>query len=125
MDFSLLAISALSMVLVDAVYLNSVTGFFNKQIMSVQGSPIKVDLLGAIVSYCGLILGLYYFILREGRGAFDAFILGLVIYMVYEGTSKALLKNWKWSTVLVDGVWGGILFALTTVITYKLRELLM
>ena len=40
--------------------------------------------------------------------------------MVYETTNKAILKKWTWFTVLLDGIWGGILFATTTFIIYKL-----
>ena len=51
-------------------------------------------------------------------------ILGAVIYGVYEGTSYALLKNWKISTVIVDTLWGGVLFGLTTFVTYYIHKLI-
>ena len=40
--------------------------------------------------------------------------------MVYETTNKAIFNKWTWSTVLIDGLWGGILFGLTTFLTYRL-----
>ncbi len=43
-----------------------------------------------------------------------AFILGLCIYAVYEMTNYALITDWHIKTVLIDTLWGGILFALTT-----------
>ena len=46
----------------------------------------------------------------------DASILGWVIYGVYESTNLAVFKKWDLKTVLVDGIWGGILFGLTTYI---------
>jgi uncharacterized membrane protein len=67
-----------------------------------------------------LIGGLFYFILKNKRPVQDAFLLGLVIYGVYETTTYALLKNWNFATVMVDTLWGGILLALTTYLTYKL-----
>jgi uncharacterized membrane protein len=70
-----------------------------------------------------LVFGIYYFIIRTKKPVLDAFLLGAVIYMVYETTNKAILKNWSWKTVALDGVWGGILFALVTVIAYKLFSL--
>jgi uncharacterized membrane protein len=36
--------------------------------------------------------------------------------MVYESTNYAILKDWKIQTLLMDGLWGGILFGLTTYI---------
>jgi uncharacterized membrane protein len=63
-----------------------------------------------------LILGLYYFIIKPNRSIKDAFLLGLVIYGVYEGTNYALFNNWSEYIVIIDTLWGGILFALTTFI---------
>jgi uncharacterized membrane protein len=39
--------------------------------------------------------------------------------MVYELTNMAIIKKWNYTTVLLDGVWGGILFALTTFVYIK------
>lgn len=119
-NYSLLLVSSVLMVLIDYLYISSVSKYFNKQIKMVQGSPIKLDLLSAIVCYLFLIFGLYYFVLQKKGSVLDAFFLGLVIYMVYENTNKAILKKWSWNTVLLDGFWGGILFAITTYLTYAI-----
>ena len=73
-----------------------------------------MDLVATILCYITLIFALNYYILRKNKKPLEAFILGLVIYAVYEFTTKGLLKNWKWETVVMDISWGGILFALTT-----------
>ena len=116
-----IAIIAILMLAIDILYLSSISGFFNKQIKQVQGSDLKMNYLGGIICYPLLILGLYYFIIKNrknyktrGKMILDAMILGWVIYGVYESTNYAILKNWNWQTVLVDGVWGGILFGITT-----------
>ena len=119
-----LIISGILLVLIDSLYLSSIKGFFDKQIMSVQKSPLQVDFLAAILCYLVLIIGLYYFIISKKKPVYEAFLLGFVIYMVFELTNKGILKNWKWNTVLLDGIWGGILFAITTFITYKLYRLI-
>ena len=54
----------------------------------------------------------------------DAFLLGLVIYGIYEFTNKAILTKWTYTTVVMDTVWGGILFASVTFLTYQLEKLL-
>ena len=117
----LIIISSVVMLLLDSVYLQSVASYFNKQITVIQGSSLVLNFTSAVISYFFLIFGLYYFILREKKSIKDAFLLGLVIYMVYEATNKAIIKNWHWTTVLLDGIWGGVLFALTTYITYYLH----
>ena len=117
-------IVAILFVIIDFVYLNSISNYFNSQIFSVQNSPLKLNLLSTLLCYLFLIFGIYYFIIKDKRSINDAFLLGLVIYMVFETTNKALLTNWKWLTVLSDGLWGGILFALTTFFSYKIFKLL-
>lgn len=112
------------LVAVDAVYLTSISGYFNKQIRTIQSAPIKLDMVATAICYVFLVFGIYYFVIREKRSALDAFFLGAVIYMVYEATNKAILKDWKWMTVALDGVWGGILFAIVTFLSYKVFALL-
>jgi len=104
----------------DTIYINAMKNMFEIQIAAVQRVALQFRLFGAIMCYALLIGGLYYFILRPRRPILDAFFLGILIYGVYESTTYALLKQWKLKTVIIDTLWGGILFALTTAIVYKL-----
>jgi uncharacterized membrane protein len=108
------------LVLLDSIYLRIMKNAFNKQIMLIQGSSIQLNMFAAIGCYISLIFGLYYFIIREKRSIKDAFLLGIVIYSVYDLTTLALLKKWSPMLSLIDSVWGGILFALTTAIVYRI-----
>ena len=119
-DF-LLLISAIVFITTDFIYLNSVQGFFGNQIKRVQGSPMVVNLLGAALCYIFLIAGINYFIIKPRKSVTDAFLLGIVIYGVYETTNYALFKDWSALTVVIDTLWGGILFALTTYVVNLLR----
>ena len=114
-------IAAITVILLalDFMYITATRNMFEIQIADVQRVALQMRPLGGVLCYLLLVIGLYYFIVREHRPVFDAFLLGLVIYGVYETTSYALLKKWKWNIVLMDTLWGGILFALTTFITYK------
>jgi len=47
--------------------------------------------------------------------------LGIVIYGVYETTNYALLKDLSILTVIIDTLWGGLLFASTTYLVNLLR----
>lgn len=111
-----LLISAILLVTIDSIYLHFIKDYFANQIKVIQGSSVKINYLAAIICYIFLIFGLNYFIIKRNHSVQDAFLLGLVIYGVYETTSKALFNNWSWVTVLIDTIWGGILFALTTYI---------
>lgn len=112
--------SSLLFLLLDSIFIYLNRKMFMDQIKVVQGSPLQVNIVGTILSYVFLLLGLNYFILREHRSVFDAFVLGLVIYGVYESTTYALLKNWNIRTVITDTLWGGILFGTTTYLTYRM-----
>lgn len=122
MNLKQILISGVAMLLLDAVYLSSFSGFFNKLITSVQGSPIQFNALGAILCYILLIGGLNYFIISRNKSIQEAFILGIVIYGVYETTNLTIIKNWNMKAVALDTIWGGILFALTSKITYMLTK---
>ena len=121
-DF-LMLISAIALISIDFIYLNVIKEFFKKQIQNVQGSQIEVNFLGAALCYIFLIVGINYFIIKPRKSVNDAFLLGLVIYGVYETTNYALFKNWSIITVIIDTLWGGLLFASTTYIVNMLRNI--
>jgi len=106
----------------DFSFLYIMRSVFNQQIIAVQGSPIVFNVYGTILSYVAIVFGLYYFIIREKKSILDAFLLGFVIYAVYETTNLALLKNWSYKTAVIDMVWGGTLFALTTYIVFFIKQ---
>ena len=116
-------LTGLIMLILDSIYLTTFSGFFNNLVQSVQGTKIQFKLSGAIACYLLLITGLQYFIIEKKKSIKDAFLLGILIYGVYETTTYAIFKNWSIKSVLLDTLWGGILFALTTAGVYKLGAL--
>ena len=118
-DFKIL-LSALIFVVIDSLYLNLIKNYFYNQVKLVQGTPLKMNFLATIMCYIFLIIGINYFIIGPKRSLKDAFLLGLVIYGVFETTNMALFTNWSWLTVFIDTLWGGILFALTSFIVLHL-----
>ncbi len=116
-----LLVSGAILLVTDFVYLSSIQTYFSNVINKIQGSPLKIDLVGSFVCYVLLIFGLNYFILSSRRSAFDAFLLGLIIYGVFETTNKSLFSKWDWKTVFIDTLWGGILFVITTYLFYKIN----
>lgn len=119
-DF-LLLVSSIVFISIDFIYLNFMRDYFNRQIERIQQSSIKMNFLGAALCYIFLIFGINYFIIKPRKSVSDAFLLGIIIYGVYETTNYALFKNWSLLTVLIDTLWGGILFASTTYIVNLLR----
>jgi uncharacterized membrane protein len=109
---------AITMLVLDFIFLGNFKNFFNRQIMAVQNDNITINYYGAIMCYLVMIFGLYYFIIKDKKPLLDAFILGLVIFSVYETTNLTLFNNWNYTTVIVDSIWGGILFTITTYVVY-------
>ena len=99
-------VSALGLVAIDFAYLSVIKGYYTRQIVAVQGSPMVVNLFGAVITYVFLIFGLNYFIIRPGRSAQDAFLLGLVVYGVYDFTNYSTLRQWPFLLTLADVGWG-------------------
>jgi uncharacterized membrane protein len=117
-------VSAIVFITIDFIYLNVIKNYFYKQVKSVQGSELTINFLGAALCYIFLIIGINYFIIKPNKSVTDAFLLGLIIYGVYETTNYALLKNWSIITVIMDTLWGGILFAITTYIVNLFRKMI-
>lgn len=116
-------ISAFIFISIDFIYLNLIKGYFFNQIKMVQNSNPKINYLGAALCYLLLITGINYFIIIPNKSIQDAFLLGIIIYGVYETTNYALFSNWSILTVFMDTLWGGILFASTCYIIKLLRNL--
>lgn len=111
-------------VVVDSIYLYLVSGYFNNQIMSIQGSKLVLKPLSTFLCYIFLTFGISYFILVLKFTPLQAFWLGLYVYGVYETTNHAIFRNWKWSTVVMDTVWGGVLFSLVTYLYRNTKKLI-
>jgi len=117
MNMKNLVISGMTMLALDGVYLTSMGKIYGNLVKSIQKSPIKMrplTLLSAGLCYIFLVGGLNYFILREKRTILDAFLLGVMVYGVFETTSYVMFDNWTIPIILMDTLWGGILFASTT-----------
>lgn len=124
MDLLTIFVSGIIMLLLDFVYLSSLSKTYSDQVAAIQRTVMSLKMEGAALCYLFLIFGLYYFILKDNKSPFDAFLLGLVIYGVYEATTYAIFKKWPLNLVIIDTLWGGTLFALTTLLTYEFVNLL-
>ena len=119
----LFLVSAIVLIAIDYIYLNVMKGYFNTQVQKVQGSSLTINYLGAAICYIFLVIGINYFIIKPRRPVSDAFLLGIIIYGVFDTTNYALFKNWSILTVIIDTLWGGLLFASTAYVTNLIRKI--
>jgi len=117
-------IPACSMLFIDSVYLSNIGGpMFDKMVKKIQKDDMKLNIYGAIGAYILMIIAIYKFIIMERKPPMDAFILGICIYGVFDFTNYAIFNNYSMIIGLLDMLWGGILYYIVTLITYKLLDI--
>ena len=120
---NILLFSAVILLTLDFIYLNLTKSVFQTQVFKIQHGVMNVKLIPAVLCYFFLVIGLNYFILQPHRTILEAFLLGFIIYGVFDSTNLAIFKNYEWNVAIMDTVWGGILFALTTWIIYTFNNM--
>ena len=106
--------------LIDTIYLISAKILFNAQIKAVQKRDLELNFISTLLCYILLTTGIYYFAIYKKLSIIETAILGLFVYGVYETTTHAIFKEWKWTTVLMDTLWGAILFSTSVYLHKKL-----
>lgn len=80
---------------------------------AMRDSPLIVPAGLFYLAYiAGLVLLVSLPALRDGdpgRAALHGAIIGAMAYGTYEFTSMAIMKNWSWSMVATDTIWGAVL----------------
>lgn len=97
--------------------------FYSKQIGFLLSK--KPNLIVAFAFYALFIAGLVYFVILPAIEKKDwAYALlagaffGLVTYATYDLTNLATVKNWPLTVTIVDLIWGAVVSALVSVITF-------
>lgn len=115
-----LVVSSVMLLLLDFIYLSFNRHELEMQVVNIQRVVMEMKLVPTVLCYLLLIGGLNYFILNRQRPIHEAVLLGLVIYGVYDTTSLAIYKKYKWNIAVMDTLWGGALLGLTTATVYAL-----
>ena len=124
-------LASVFMGLLDMFYLGTTKDSWNRLLVKIQGSELKVRPVSTVLVYVSMLFGLTVFVLKDFKmgdsikqAVLRAGMLGLVIFSVYELTNFAIISNWEIKYVFMDSIWGTILFSLTTLFTlYTLRML--
>ena len=92
---------------VDSIWLIGGSSLSSKMVRDIQGSPITIRFIPAILVYVALAYLVYL-----PKTSKEAFLLGLSVYAVYDFTNLAILKNYSLQFALMDSIWGGILMTI-------------
>jgi uncharacterized membrane protein len=109
------------MLALDSVYLYFTKSIFGQMVAKIQRTALEFKMVGAVVVYLLLAIGLYVFVIEPQKSLWHAALLGLVIYGVYDFTSYAILKKYDLNVAIMDMVWGSVLMTATT---YVFRALM-
>ena len=115
-----------TMLAMDAAYLQVMKRPWGRMIKKIQGREMEVNIMYAMFVYVLMMFALYYFIIKPMRSIYDAALLGIVVYGVFDFTNLALFKEYSFFWGIVDMLWGGLLFATCTYVAqlvYKKRLL--
>jgi len=108
--------------ILDYIYLKSSSNIFYKLISSIQTSPLRLRIYPTIIVYILIFLMWIIFIYNQKdkftfkENIFRAFLLGMCTYGIYDFTNMAIFKDWTINVALMDTIWGGVLYSLTTLI---------
>jgi uncharacterized membrane protein len=112
---TLYILTALVFLILDAIMLTLVMKpLFTRHIGPLLADPIR--LAPAALFYLAYVGGLVYLVslpaLKTGAPVvLPALIIGLMAYGTYEFTSWAVMRDWHWTMVATDTLWGGTLTA--------------
>ena len=109
-----------SFVLLDLLFFWVNGPFLYKIIRGVQGKSSQIRIGGAVLCYLALTLLMYFTLSLDYLKTFG---LGMGIYAVYEGTNYAIFEKWPLQMVIMDTLWGGLLFVLVKFIYHGLKKL--
>ena len=122
MNIKNLLVSGIILFLIDMIYISNISKKYGDMIQNIQGSPMKTKMGSGLICYIFLAFGVYYFIIKDNKKSSDAFLLGMIIYGVYNSTAHALIDKFDTKIAITDTIWGGILYYLTTEVYKKLNE---
>lgn len=110
---------------IDYIYLGGITKDpFMKTVEKIQNKKGSVNYFYSAIVYLLIITGVHYFIIIEGRHPISAFILGTIIYGVFDFTNLAIFDDYPVGLALHDTIWGGTLFFFATIIFEYVENML-
>ena len=120
MNSSVLKSSAIMLAL-DFFWIWLIAGkMFAQMTENIQQTKMTVRPVGALVAYAAMIL-LFNIFIHKNTKDIEAFLLGALVYAVYDGTNYALFENWDAKTAFIDILWGGTLFYVTKKLTFDIH----
>jgi uncharacterized membrane protein len=106
-------IVALTMLFLDAIWLTLRRTYHETLIESIQGSPVTIRIIPAILIYILVPIAITYFVINESKSLNESVLkgglFGFTLYALYDLTNLATFKRWTTEMAIIDSIWGLIL----------------
>ena len=112
MELTQFFLTMLTMAIIDAPWLLFTVKVIRDPFYTTGGG---MKIWAAVIVY----IALAYLLLRQ-TNVKDAFLTGAATYAVYDFTVLAVRNDFRWTSAVLDTVWGGVLFAATFTVLKKL-----
>jgi len=112
------------LLILDVIWINNVMSERYSQIFNnLLIGNIELNYIYAFITYCIMVLALYYFVLRESKDANNALfrgaLMGFIMYGVYDGTLYSFLPIKDYQTGLLDVAWGTFVCGFSSYIAFR------
>ena len=97
------------LLLLDGIYL-ALTQKYTTRVLNIK----KLNYFAMFICYLFVLSAYYYLVYLPRKSANYAFVVGFLINGIYETTNWTIFENWPLPLVVMDTLWGGILFYLVT-----------
>ena len=119
-----------SVAVLDGLWIWSNYPMYSRMYAGVQGSPMRVNAVGAALAYAFVFLSIALLVvprLRKTPGRLwdcvrEAGVLGMCVYGIYNFTNLALLRTYSWKVAIVDTIWGGVLYTAVAMILVSINR---
>lgn len=112
----------ITFLILDSIYLTLTKNYYNNLVTKIQKSPLELRIMPAAGAYSIILFSWFYFVFKniknqsKKKSIIDSAVLGFCMYSLFDFTNMAIFKNWDLKTVIIDSIWGSILYTLTTII---------
>ncbi len=122
--YKVLSIASFIIITLDIIWIKFIMyGEYNRMMPQIQ-KQIIVRFIPAILSYITIILPIVLFVipkLSPKTRVMDSLLfggaMGLFMYGMYNFTNYTFIDKWSIKVVLIDTLWGAVLYAIATLVT--------
>ena len=107
----MLVIIFVFIIILDVIFFAITKQHFIDQIEAVQKKPFNITwnkMLTGLLCYMVIALTITS---MPVISPYKGFIIGCTVYSIFELTCYTIFEDWKISTIILDTIWGGIVFA--------------